>query len=421
MKQGKSLITFVILALAAAIAIYVGYYVLNAFDEPYRTAQVYSYTAHDSVAADGLVVHQAQVLPAQNGILEVTRAEGEKVGKGQQIALIYRDSQAQTNQAVMEELQMEIDLLQDAVTQSGDLDSAARLDEDILQAVVDLRASYARGDYTQLREQALRVKSSVLKRGYTYGDGLTSDQLASRLREANSQLAVLTQQSARATTRVNAPVPGIFSNLVDGYESRLSPETLHQLTPDSLQELIDSPAGEDSGAMGRLITSGTWYFAANLPKASAARLEQGRTAVLRFSGELNRDVEMTVDRIGPSQGDVTLVVFSSNRYLTLTTLLRHQTAELIFDSFSGLRVPKEALRLEEVVNSDSSASAAPVKKSGVYAFVNGRAEFREVSIVTEGSDYYVVEPVGSGRKILRAGDTVIIHGTGLRDGMLLEE
>ena len=44
--------------------------------------------------------------------------------------------------------------------------------------------------------------------------------------------------------------------------------------PTSLQELINSPAGEDSGAMGKLITSDTWYFAATLPMAAAARLEE---------------------------------------------------------------------------------------------------------------------------------------------------
>ena len=81
--------------------------------------------------------------------------------------------------------------------------------------------------------------------------------------------------------------------------------------------------------MGKLITSDTWYFAANLPSAAAERLKEGKTATLRFSGELNRNVEMTVDRIGPADGDRTLVVFSSNRYLTLTTLLRHQTVELV--------------------------------------------------------------------------------------------
>lgn len=415
------MITFVVLALAAVLTVYFGYYAFNVMNEPYRVSQVYTYTAHDSVSAEGLVVRQALTLSAQEGILEITRAEGEKVGKGQQIALLYRNSQAQANQAMIEELQMEIQLLEDAISQSGGLNSAARLDEDILQAVVDLRASHALGDYTQLREQSLDVKSSVLKRGYTYGDGLTSGQLSARLQELNRQLTDLNRQSAQATTRITAPVPGVFSNLVDGYESRLTPETLDQLTPSLLQGLIDSPAGEDGGSMGKLITSNTWYFAANLPKSAADRLREGKTATLRFSGELNRDVKMTVDRIGSSEGDATLVVFSSNRYLTLTTLLRHQTAELIFESFSGLRIPKEALRLEEFFQEDADSSApVSVKKTGVFALVNGRSEFREVSIVTEGSDYYVVRPVGADQKILRPGDTVITQGTDLRDGMLIE-
>ena len=424
MKQGKSLITFVILALAATIALYFGYYVYNFLNEPYRTTQVYAYTAHDSVTAEGLVVRQARVLPAPAGILEITRAEGEKVGIGQQIALVYRDSQAQANQAVIEELTMEIELLEEAIAQSGDVDSAARLDEEILQAVVSLRASYAQGDYTQLRSQVLQVKSSVLKRGYTYGDGLTVTDLSAQLRELNSQLAVLNRQSAQATTRITAPVPGVFSNLVDGYESRLTPELLDQLTPTSLQELIDTPAGEDNSSMGKLITSDTWYFAANLPKAAANRLTEGEKATLRFSGELNRDVRMTVDRIGSTRDGKTLVVFSSNRYLTLTTLLRHQTVELIFESYSGLRIPKEALRLEKTEPaadaSEPADSSIPATRMGVYALINGRTEFRQVEIVHEGSDYYVVRPVGEGRKVLRAGDTVITRGTGLQDGLLLE-
>ena len=120
-----------------------------------------------------------------------------------------------------------------------------------------------------------------------------------------------------------------------------------------------------------------------------------------------------------------MVVFSSNRYISLTTLLRQQTAALIFESWSGLRVPKEALRLVDTSpagtgDGSASSSAAPEKKLGVYALVNGRSEFRLVEIVHEGSDYYVVHSVGTGRKILRAGDTVITHGTGLTDGQLIE-
>mgnify|MGYP006906612475 CR=1 FL=1 len=422
MKQGNSLITFVILALAAVVSIYLGTYAFNSLEEPYQTTLVYPCTVSDSVLAEGLVAREALVLTAPAGILEVTRAEGEKVGKGQQVALVYQNTQAQASQAQIEELEMEIELLEYVTGRENSVDSAARLDEDILQAVVDLRSSYARGDYTQLRDQVMGVKSSVLKRGYTYGEGLASGDLTARLRQLKEELAVLTRQSALATVRVSAPVPGVFSGLVDGYESRLTPETVYQLTPTSLQELINSPAGEDSGAMGKLITSDTWYFAANLPKSAAARLEEGDTATLRFTGELNRDVDMNVDRIGPTEGEQTLVVFSSNRYLTLTTLLRHQTVELVFESWSGLRIPKAALHLEEVTEEDPDSSAPPVvvKKLVVYASVNGHAEMREVSIVHEDEDYYVVRPLGTGKKVLRDGDVIITHATGLIDGLTLK-
>ena len=171
--------------------------------------------------------------------------------------------------------------------------------------------------------------------------------------------------------------------------------------------------------MGKLITSDTWYFAANLPKSAAARLEEGDTATLRFTGELNRDVDMNVDRIGPTEGEQTLVVFSSNRYLTLTTLLRHQTVELIFESWSGLRIPKEALHLIQPAP-EEGASAAGENRLVVYALANGRSEQRRVEIVHEGENYYVVRPVGSGRKVLRDGDTIITAATGLQDGLLLE-
>lgn len=421
MKQGNSLITFVIFALAAVISLYLAVYVMNSMEEPYKTTQVYAYTASDSVLAEGLMAREAMVLSAPAGILEVTRAEGEKVGKGQQIALVYRDSQAQSDQAVIAELQMEIELLEYAISQSGNLESAARLDEDVLQALVSLRSSYTQGNYNQLREQVMAVKSSVLKRGYTYGEGLTSADLSSRLRQLTQELAVLTRQSAQAITRVTAPVAGVFSSQVDGYESLLTPNSLSQLTPSSLQELINRPAGEDSAAMGKLITSNQWYFVANLPTEVANRLTEGSNATLHFSEELNRDVLMRVEQIGPTEEPLTLVIFSSNRYLTYTTLLRNQTAELVFERWSGLRIPKEALRLvEETQENSETGEVVQLQKLGVYALVNGRIEFHALSIIMEGTDYYVVQPIGSGQQLLRAGDTIITEGTGLQDGLLLE-
>lgn len=420
MKQGKSFTTFVIIALAVVLAVYLGFYALRAFQDPYGTTLVYLYTVNDSVEADGLIVRREQVLPAQSGIVEITRAEGERVGVGQEVALVYQNSQAQSNQEQLDALELEIDLLEYAISQSGGVDSAARLDEDILQALVNLRAACALGDYADLEEQVLEIKSDVLKRGYTYGDGLTSADLSAQLQDLRNQRSALQQQSAFTTGRVTAPQSGTFSNLVDGYESLLTPESVFQLTPSSLAELIDNPPAADS-ALGKLITSSRWYFAASLPGEAADRLSQGGVATLRFTGEFSRDVAVTVEQIGPAEGGQTLVVFSSDRYLSQITLLRHQTAELIFESWSGLRIPTAALRLlQEEQTDEETGQVTQTTRLGVYALVAGRVTFKEVEVLTEGEDYYVVRPVGTGRDALRAGEEIITRGLDLQDGQLLE-
>lgn len=171
MKQGKSVITFAMAAIAVALVIYFGFYVAKVFSEPYTTALAYTYTSNDSAEAVGILVRQETVLPAQTGIVDVTRSEGEKVGVGQSVAQVYRDSQAQTNQADLEALADQIQLLEYS-SDGGGVDSAAKLDENILQAVTALHAASGVGDYNQLEDQVRTLKSTVLKRGYVYGNGL---------------------------------------------------------------------------------------------------------------------------------------------------------------------------------------------------------------------------------------------------------
>ena len=413
------MITFVMVILAAALAVYFGYYIFDTLSDPFTTTLAYSYTAYDSVEADGLLVREEQVLPDQSGIVDVALGEGEKVGAGQTVALAYRDAQAQSDQAQMEALAMEIELLEYAVSESGDTGSAARLDEDIVQAVAALRSSASLGDYTRLEEQVMDIKSNVLKRGYTYGDGLTAADLAARIQELQSQYSQLNAQASSATTRVTAPQSGTFSALVDGYESVLTPASALELTPSSLSALMDGEGALQSGGLGKLITSNRWYFAALMQAGDAERLGEGDTVTLRFTGDFAQDVDMQVEQVGAAEEDQAVVVFSSDRYLEQVTLLRQQSVQVIFDSWSGLRIPKIALRSYTYVEEESGERVSD-NRLGVYAIVGGRAEFKEVEIVTEGSDYYVVQPVSQGSDALRAGDTIVVRAVGLYDGQLLE-
>lgn len=420
MKQGKPVITVAIAAIAVALVIYFGFYVAKVFSEPYTTALAYTYTSNDSAEAVGILVRQETVLPAQTGIVDVTRSEGEKVGVGQSVAQVYRDSQAQNNQADLEALADQIQLLEYS-SDGGGVDSAAKLDENILQAVTALHAASGVGDYNQLEDQARTLKSTVLKRGYVYGNGLGAEELSQKLNDLKSQYAALKQQTSSSTSSVRAPQSGVFSTLVDGYETAVTPQTVFQLTPSSLSALLAGQGKEAGGSMGKLITSTRWYFAAALPVSVAERLKEGSTATLRFSGDFDQDIDMRVDQVGQAEGDKSVVVFSTDRYLSQTTLLRQQTAELIFNSWSGLRIPKQALRMEKSTYTDKeTGQEVQNNRLGVYALLGGRAEFKTVEVVTEGDDYYVVRSTTDESDALRAGDEVIVRATELYDGQLLE-
>lgn len=240
MKQGNSLVTLVIVLLAVMLAAYLGVYAWDSFTDPFTTTLTYSYTANDSLEADGWVVREEQLLPAQSGILDITRAEGEEVGRGQTVALVHQNSQALDVQAQMEELAMEIELLDYAMNQTDDVVSAARLDESILQSLASLRFASASGSYRQLDDDVMELKSQVLKRSYTYGEGLDSSQLSALRQSLIEEYRALRTQSSSVTSRITAPAAGVFSSLADGYESLLTPQSILTMTPADLDALAGS-------------------------------------------------------------------------------------------------------------------------------------------------------------------------------------
>ena len=420
MKQGRPLITFVIALFAGALVLYAIFSVWKTFQDPFVSTYVYSYTLNDSIQTDGLIIREEQVLSGGQGIVDVTRGEGEQVGINQTVALIYRDDQARQSQEQQEALRLEITQLQYALGQGEDVSSAAKLNDDILNAMVSLRVASTQQDFSDLEDQVLEVKGKVLRREYTYSDELTTDSLSARLQELQTQYQTLINQSYSAITQVTAPVSGTFSTPVDGYEGLINLESAMNLTPQALTDLMNQTPTGDSTAVGKLIFSNRWYFAAVVTQEEGERLEQAGTLTLRFAGDFTKEVSMTVEKVNQDDQGQAVVILSSDRYLEQTTLLRRETAELIFNSRTGLRVPKSALRMVTTTSEDEeTGETVETDTLGVYVVTAGRAEFKPVTILTEGDDFYVVQSVRDDKKALRAGDEVIVEATGLYDGQLL--
>ena len=417
MKQGTVFTRIAMLIILLALVGYLAVTAWRGLTDPFSTTLAYSYTEDDGAEVEGILVREEQVLPGQTGIVDLRVDEGERVGVGQAVAYLYQSEEAVARQQTIRALTLEAEQLRAAMTLT-DTGDAARLDETIIRQTVELRSAAAQKDFTALEDQVLDLKSTVLQRAYTYGQEGTG-ALQTRLTELRGEIDALRSQAERDTRAVTAPASGTFSALVDGYEGVVTPDSLADLTPASLAALLEREEAEDPTALGKLITDPTWYFAALVPEEIAGRLLPGHQVTLRFSRDFSGDLSATVESVGEGEGQV-VVILSSQDGLARTTLLRRQTVELIFDSRTGLRVPKQAVHLtEETVTDPDTGEEETRTVYGVYAVVGARAEFKPVEILEDSGEFYLVTPVASDKTALRAGDEIVISARDLYDGKVV--
>ena len=267
MKQGALLNRILMLVLFAALLLYLGVYVWNSMNDPLVTTAAYACTVDDTMSATGFLVREEQIIPGTGGEADHLFREGEKVARGQTVALLYSSPEAAARRSQLQALETERSQLQYALAESGDAADNARLSGEIIDAMTALHASVAAEDFTRLEDQSLELKRLVYQRADAFGgteDG--GEELQKRIADLDSQIAALTAQAGQDTTRVTVDRPGTFSGVVDGFETLLTPAQLESLTPARLDELArQSPAG-DGSAVGKLITDATCISCAPSPR-----------------------------------------------------------------------------------------------------------------------------------------------------------
>ena len=424
MKQGSLNAKIIMLLLLAAVAVCLGAAAWRSFRDPFTTVVSFSYTVDDSLEATGFLARQEQVLTNTGGVVELLPQEGEKVAKGGTVALVYQDSSGLERREQLQQLEMEKEQLEYALERTGaGGGDASQLTDQVLDAIAELRAAVAGRDLTDLERQSMDLKSLVYKREYAYGGTgeESADAIQAALDEVDSQISSLSSQAAQSTQSITASQSGIFSGYVDGYESLLTPKVLETVTPAQLDGLAGQASEEDQTAVGKLITDSTWYFACALPQEDAERLVEGRSVTVRFSRDWSGEVDMTVERVGEPEDGRCAVVLSTDRYLSETTLLRRQTVELVFQSVTGVRVPKQALRVaEQAVTDEETGEESTVQVTGVYTLVGEQVEFKPVTVLEQGDTFVLVEAAGSGRAALQPGDVVVVAAEDLYDGKVIQ-
>ena len=409
----------IIAILCLGVAVYAAVSIVRDWEEPLVTTYAYAYTQDVGTEANGVFIRRETVLPDSTGsYVDHILSEGEKASAGQAVALLYSDPSALITRQSIRALEAEIQQLEYALTSGTQTSDVSRLDAQVLSSITGLRALTARGDLTALEEHTLDLRTLVFKRDYAYGDTAAAGQLQQLIEDKQFQLQQLGSSLNQVSRTVYAPASGVFSGTVDGWEGVVSPDMLGGLTVESLSALLSQKPSPREGAVGKLITDSTWYFAALLPGTNTG-LQEGRTYSLSFTGDYYGQIPMRVVRVA-LEGGQTLAVFSCRTHMADTTLLRVQAVDVVIRQLDGIRIPRKALRIETETVTDEDGITREVNHYKVYTVVRSQAWGQEVEVLYTDDNFYLVRPIdenAAGR--LRAGDEVILSSSGIYDGKVV--
>ena len=410
-------------AILLTVLFYFGINLAAYFSDPFSTTVAYTYTNNHAVTVSGYVVRQEEPLTGENDLVYFSRGEGERVSRGGSVALIYDTQQALNDANTIRNLEDQLSQLLYARSLAAGIHSTGSLDSEVNAALTAFHAARADSSVSHVSDAAAALRSAVLRHSYAYAGTSDLDQSIAAMEE---RIATLSASISSATTTVRAPRSGLFSSLVDGYETVLTPEILKTMTPEDYRAI--APAAADG--MGKLVYGSKWYFVTLLREADTKGLSEGQAITLRFQSGLDRDLSLSVDRISSADGGQQLVVLSSNENLNLTTLLRHQNAQLIFGSYTGIRVPRSAVRImweavtdengQPILNEDGTEKTTQVY--GVYTLWGNSARFKKVEILWQENEYMLVRSLQENdvSRLLRSGDEVITAAEDLYDGKVIE-
>lgn len=401
MKKTSPLMKILPIAVLAAVLVYFAVQLYNYLSDPVNTTLVTEGQAEDTIALNGWLLRDEEVLPAQNGTLSRVRQEGERVGVGQVLARIYANDGALQTVSQIETLELQLQQLQFALTSYLNPDAALKLDTSITGDILTLRQALTGGDYTAAEGDIAPLKAAVLKRDHPYA---SQEEIQTEIKSVEGQIKSL--EASLSGTTVTARASGTYSAVCDGYETVLTKAFLEEVTPGKLARL--RPVDEQSN-MGKLIYGDTWYYVVTLPEEQASYLKSQGAVTLRFAKGFDQNIRMQVVSVSAPEDGQAAVTLSCRKYLAQTTLLRHQAADVILRTYEGLRVPSNALRVSEE------------GVTGVYCVDGSTAAFRPVTVLYQGQGYALVQPAEgvSDTRTLRVGDEVIATAGTLSDGKVI--
>ena len=244
----------------------------------------------------------------------------------------------------------------------------------------------------------------------SYKDALVSLRKGTPTATATETVEMLMEQKRIEESKIGgkkqeiyAQSAGVFSTVLDGMEHILTPEKVLEYTVDDFNS-IQAVSGKTSNqtvnagdSVCKVVNNLKWYVICAISTERLADKEVGTSVTMRFDNIPGVEVSGRIVNISPSQGGKSVVMIESTQYVEGAYSMRSSAMELIFKSYSGYKVPINAIRTQD-------------GKKGVVGKRNNVEYFYPCEIIytDDNAEYVIIKtPEGAERKLEDAQEFVL--------------
>ncbi len=393
--------------LALVCCVYIGYQGFVGAKSRVSTMQADIVTVEHKISCEGIFIRDEQPIAGDaSKTAEYLVSNGEKVAKGEKIAVFFDDANSLNAYHEMRAVEEEIESLKYAYTHLSGGADGTKLDSLISISMLNITEMLENGNVSATSGEYADLLQLVLRRD---GDRITNEEYQAQLSALENEKKTWQSQVGSSSSSALSPGSGYFVRYYDGMGETLTAESVDSLTAADVQQQLAAAEGTQAreDIVGGLVQGFEWYFAAVVDEDQAALLRDRKSVTVRFPSLGNQSVSVSVYRVGKSEQGKAVAIFRSAVIDESYLSARQEDMDLIYDTYTGIKVPKEALRQVD-------------GQWGVYCLVGGFSRFKPVEWVYQTDSYYLVKPAASASEGLVMYDQIIVSGKDIENDKVVK-
>ncbi len=394
--------------LAVFLVVYAGIQAYSFFYNPYATEIAMTYSVNEVIHVDGLAVRTETIIEDQyGGSVSYIHEDAAKVLRNKPVAYAHASADTVNKMVRAEELKKKIDLLEEASAGSSALyGSSEFINDQIGTSVLAYAGAVSGGNYGNFSAIKDELLLSINKKTAITGEPNKFEERIAILKAEYDELQ--NEINFDEAKTVTSPKNGYFISSVDGFENIINKETLFEKSVSDIEAIINQEVTASEEKIGKIADDYKWYYVISVSKEDAERFKEGKSLDVNFDG-VNSSVKLEVyEKIEDETSENIIIVLLCKTFTEEFASLRQVSADIVFGTISGLRIPEEAIRF----NSN--------QQIGVFILDRSEVKFRAIEVAYTGSDYCVVKWKQGTKGYLQLFDEVFVGGNDLYEGKLID-